>query len=384
MNTYARFPLTLVRGEGMYVWDENNRKYLDFMAGIAVNSLGHAHKKLAGAIARQAEMLIHVSNLYWTPAQVALAQKLVANSCFDKVFFCNSGAEAIEGALKLARKYSAKRGEGRIEIIAMRNSFHGRTFGAVTATGQTKYQRDLSPLLPGIVHADYNSFESVAACVTDKTAAVLIEPVQGEGGIIPAKPEFLKSVRRLCDERGILLIYDEVQCGAGRTGYLFAFERYGAEPDVAVLAKGLAGGVPIGVLLARGAAAEGFSPGDHASTFGGNSLAAAAANVVLDELLTAGSSGHGSLLDNVKRQGEYLTQKLRALAAVRPCVTDVRGFGLMQGIELSTEAAPIISKCIDSGLLLVSAGPSVIRFVPPLIVNEKDIDEAAAILEDCM
>lgn len=377
MNTYSRFPITLTHGEGMYVYDENGKKYLDFAAGIAVNSLGHGHKGLAEAISRQAGELIHVSNLYWNKPQIELAEKLVKNSCFDKVFFCNSGAESIEGALKLARKYASKKGTGKFEIITMKDSFHGRTYGAITATGQTKYQKGLEPLLPGIVHAEFNSYEGVKAAVTDKTCAILLEPVQGESGIHPADKDFLEKVRSLCDKNDILLIFDEVQCGVGRTGELFAYQQYGVEPDILTLAKGLAGGVPIGALLAKSGAAEGFSPGDHASTFGGNPLAAAAANTVLDEVL-------GGLLGNAKKQGEYLAEKLKMLVNEYDIVAEVRGIGLMQGIELTVPAGNIVNACIEKGLLLVSAGPNVVRFVPPLIVTGRDIDEAVDILRSAL
>lgn len=371
MNTYGRFPIVLEKGEGLYIWDENGKKYLDFVAGIAVNTLGHGNKKLSGAIAEQASKMIHVSNLYWTKPAISLAEKLTANSGFDKVFFCNSGAEAIEGALKIARKYSPE----RHEIIAMKDSFHGRTYGAITATGQEKYQQGLKPLLPGIVHVPFNDFDALKAAVNDKTCAVLMEPIQGEGGIRPADREYLKNVRSLCDKAGILLMFDEIQCGTGRTGYLFAAEYYGVAPDVTALAKGMAGGVPIGVLLATEKVASAFKPGDHASTFGGNPLATAAANVVMDELL------NGGLLENVKKQGAYLTSKLHALKDKHSAILDVRGVGLMQGIELNTPVAPIIGSCIEKGLLLVNAGPNIIRFVPPLTVTQQDIDTCMDILD---
>ncbi|MDR1687494.1 MAG: aspartate aminotransferase family protein [Clostridiales bacterium] len=374
MNTYSRFPLKLVRGEGTYVYDENGKKYLDFAAGIAVTSLGHANKKLTEAIKSQAEKLLHISNLYWNEPQITLAEKLVKNSAFDKVFFCNSGAESVEAALKLARKYASKSGSGKYEIIAMNNSFHGRTLGAITATGQKKYREGLAPLLPGIIHAEFNDIKSLEALITDKTCAVLLEPVQGESGIHPADKDYLVKVRELCNQNNLLLIFDEVQCGAGRCGSLFAHEIYGVYPDIAVMAKGLAGGVPIGAMLATEKAAQGFKPGDHASTFGGNPLATAAANVVMDELT-------GGLLSNVKKQGEYLTLKLKELAAKHKCITEVRGLGLMLGIELNVPAKDIVAKCIENGLLLVSAGERVIRFVPPLTVSKEEIDELAGILD---
>ena len=375
MNTYSRFPLALERGEGCYVYDTDGKKYLDFVAGIAVNSLGHGNEKLAAAIAAQAKNMIHVSNLYWTRPQIDLAEKLTKNSCFDKAFFCNSGAEAVEGCMKMARKYASKHHPERHEIISMKDSFHGRTFAAITATGQTKYQKGLSPLLPGIRHAAFNDIEALEAAINEKTCALLIEPIQGEGGVHPADPEFLKRAREICGAKDIMLIFDEVQCGAGRTGTFFAFEQYGVEPDAAAMAKGIAGGVPMGVILAKDNFAAAFAPGDHASTFGGNPLAASAANVVVDELIDNGLLGH------VKSVGAYLRDKLEALRAEAPeKILDVRGAGLIQGIELSGPAAPIIDKCVENNLLLLNAGANVIRFVPPLIVSEAGIDEMAGVL----
>lgn len=376
MKTYSRFPLTFERGEGMYVYDENGKEYLDFVAGIAVNSLGHNHPKLVKAISEQAAKLIHISNLYYSRPQCTLAQKLVENGSLDKVFFCNSGAEAIESALKLARKYGSK--TGRQEIITMHQSFHGRTFGAVTATGQDHYHEGFGDMLPNIKYATFNDFESVKNTVTENTVAILMEPVQGEGGIIPAKKEFLEQVRALCDEKDILLMFDEVQCGVGRLGTLFAYQTYGVVPDVMSTAKGIAGGVPCGLMMAKEKVAEAFVPGDHASTFGGNPLATAAGNVVVDELL-------GGLLDNVKEQGAYLREKLEEVAAKhKDLVKEVRGIGLMQGMELTEPAGDYIAKAIDMGLLLVGAGKYIIRFVPSLIVSKEDIDKAMEILDKAL
>ncbi len=369
MNTYNRFSLVLTKGSGMYVYDDQGKEYLDFVAGIAVNALGHGHKGLAEVIAKQAETLIHVSNLYWTQPQLSLAGKLTENSCFDRVFFCNSGAEAIEGALKLSRKY----GKGRYEIICMENSFHGRSYGAITATGQKKYQAGLEPLLPGIVHVPFNDFQALEAVVNEKTCAILLEPIQGEGGIKSANNEYLENVRKLCDKHDLLLIFDEIQCGVGRCGTLFAHEYFGVKPDVVTLAKGLAGGVPIGALLAVEKAAQAFAPGDHASTFGGNPLATASADYVVSQLL-------GGLLENVNKQSKYLIEKLQALKEKFPIITDVRGLGLMLGIELTVPTAPIIGKCLENGLLLVGSGTNVIRFVPPFILTEEDTDKAMDIL----
>lgn len=372
MHTYNRFPITLAAGRGMYVYDEHGKEYLDFVAGIAVNSLGHNHPKLVKAITDQAARLIHVSNLYWTEPQVNLAKKLVENGELDKVFFCNSGAESIEGALKLARRYGSK--TGRQEIITMNHSFHGRTFAAVTATGQQHYQEHFGDMFPHIKYADFNDIDSLKAAVTDNTCAVLMEPVQGEGGIHPADPEYLKQVRQLCDEKDILLMFDEVQCGVGRLGTLFAYQTFGVVPDVVSMAKGIAGGIPCGVVMAKQKVADVFGAGDHASTFGGNPLATAAGNVVVDELL-------GGLLDNVKTNGVYLTEKLNELKAKHDCILDVRGIGFMQGIELNKPVAPVIATAIDNGLLLVNAGSSIIRFVPSLIATKEDIDKAMEILD---
>lgn len=375
MNTYNRFPITLEKGEGMYVYDENGKKYLDFVAGIAVNSLGHNNEKLVKAIEEQAKKMLHCSNLYWNKPQVSLAQKLVENSDLDKVFFCNSGAEAIEGALKLSRKFGNK--TGRSEIITMLHSFHGRTFGAITATGQPHYQEGLGELLPNIKYAEFNNFDSIIKTVTEKTCAIFIEPIQGEGGIIAADKKFLQDVRKLCDEKDILLVFDEIQCGVGRMGNLFAYQYYNVIPDIVCIAKGIAGGVPMGAMIAKEIAAECFSPGDHASTFGGNPLASVCGNVVIDELLNG-------LLENVNKQGTYLNEKLNELKEKFNIIKDIKGTGLIQGIELNIPVAPIINETIQNGLLLVNAGKFVIRFVPSLIVKEAEIDKAIEILSSVL
>ena len=379
MNTYSRFPICFERGEGMYLYDTEGKKYLDFVAGIAVNSLGHANPRLGETIAKQAMTLIHCSNLYYTVPQVKLAEKLVEKTDFDKVFFCNSGAESVESALKLARKYAYMKGKPGTEIIAMEHSFHGRTYGAVTATGQEKYQKGLGEMLPNIIHVPYNDFDALKAAVSEKTCAILMEVMQGEGGIIPADREYLQNVRKLCDEKDILLMFDEVQTGVGRCGELFAYQLYGVAPDCLSTAKGLAGGVPIGAFMAKESAAKAFNPGDHASTFGGNPLATSCGLVVMNELF------EGGLLENVKKNGQYLGETLKNIAKKHEnLVSDVRGMGFMWGMELKDEAAPIIKKCIDAGLLLVGAGPNVIRFVPPLIAQKEDIDEMAKILDKAL
>ena len=375
MNTYGRFPLAFSHGEGMYITDEDGKTYLDFVAGIATNCLGHGHKKLAAAVAEQAQNLIHCSNLYWTKPQTSLAEKLITNSCFDKAFFCNSGAEAVEAVLKLARKYGGA--TNRYEIITMEHSFHGRTMGALSATGQIKYQKGFSPLVPHIKHVPFNDFDALRAAATRKTCAILLEPVQGEGGIRPADVEYLKKVRRLCSDEDILLMFDEIQCGIGRTGSLFAYQHFGVEPDAVALAKGLGGGMPIGAMLAAKKCSTTLGPGEHASTFGGNPLATAAGNVVLDELL-------GGVLANAKTMGEYLREQLLALQKDFSCIVDVRGVGLLQGIELNKLAAPVVKACINKGLLLVNAGTNVVRFVPALIVEKKHIDEMIAVLRNAL
>ena len=375
MQTYSRYPIAFDYGKGVYLWDTNGKKYLDFVAGIAVNSLGYANEKLVKAISEQAGKLIHVSNLYYTKPQIELAEKLVKYSDFDKVFFCNSGAEANEAALKLCRKYAVMKNKPGREIITMEHSFHGRTYGAVTATGQDKYHKGLDPLLPDIKYAVYNDFESVKNAVNENTCAIMMEPLQGEGGVIPAKKEFLEKVRALCNEKDILLVFDEVQTGVGRSGCLFCYQKYGVVPDIATLAKGLAGGVPVGAMLTKDSVAAAFKPGDHASTFGGNPIATAAGNVVLDEIM------EGGILDNVEACGKHLTECLNKLKAKHKNIIDVRGTGLIQGIELDVPVADVVKKSIDDGLLLVGAGANVIRFVPSLIITKAEIDEAMAILD---
>lgn len=376
MNTYNRYPIAIEKGQGVYVWDTTGKKYLDFVAGIAVNSLGNNNQKLIAAICDQSSKIIHCSNYYWNEPMIELAELLVNNTCFDKVFYCNSGAESNEAAFKLARKYAYKyhQGEGRFEIISMKQSFHGRTYAAITATGQPKYQKGLDPLMPGFNYAEFNNFDSLQALVNEKTCAIILEPIQGESGIHEADKDYLKKVRALCDEKDILLIFDEVQCGVGRTGELCAYQYYDVEPDLLTFAKGLAGGIPIGTLLAKQKVADAFEPGDHASTFGGNPLATKAGIVVINELINNG------LLDNVKKQGNYLNLKLNELKAKTNVIKEVRGVGLIQGIEIELESSAIVKEAMDKGLLLASAGTNVIRFVPSLIINQIEIDEMINIL----
>jgi len=377
MNTYKQFPIVLERGENCYLLDVEGKKYLDFVAGVAVNCLGYNNDKLTSNLISQMLKLYHCSNLYWNIPQIELAELLVKNSSFDKVFFCNSGAESIEAALKLARKYGKiSHGQDCYEIITMEQSFHGRTFGAITATGQEKYQKDFKPLLPGIKYAEFNNFDSVNELVSKKTCAILVEPVQGEGGIRPAEKEFLQNLRNLCDQKNIVLIFDEVQTGIGRTGKLFAYENYDVIPDIITLAKGLGGGFPIGAMMANEKTASAFEPGDHAATFGGNPLACTAGKTVLNKLFNE------NIIKNAEEQGAYLKQKLLELKQRFSIIIDVRGIGLMQGIELNTPVENIIKKCMDNGLLLISAGTNIIRFVPPLIIEKYQIDEAMQILTE--
>ncbi|NLZ92812.1 MAG: acetylornithine transaminase [Firmicutes bacterium] len=379
INTYNRQPettLLLQRGEGVYVWDENNKRYLDFVCGLAVNNLGHCHPQIVSAICEQAQQLMHTSNLYYTEPQIRLAERLVKHSCADKVFFCNSGAEANEAAIKLARKYGKQKKGEAFEIITASRSFHGRTLATVTATGQPKYHKGFEPMVPGFRYAEYNNLQSFADQICDKTCAILVEPVQGEGGVYPATAEFLQGLRRLCDEHNLLLIFDEVQCGMGRTGKLFAYEHYGVEPDVFTLAKALGGGLPIGAMCAKGEAAETLVPGEHASTFGGNPVVCAAANAVMDILLADG------FLARVSHLGEYFKQKLAEISS--PQIVTVRGLGLMVGLEINGDGAEVVRLCQEQGLLVNCIGGKTLRFLPPLIATEADFNTAVTILQNAL
>jgi acetylornithine aminotransferase len=369
MQTYTRQPLSIVRGRGTKVYDLEGREYIDFVAGVAVNILGHGHPDLVQAIQRQAAQLIHTSNLYYTEPQVKLAQMLVDHSFADRVFFCNSGAEANEAAIKLARRYSHdKYGAGRFEIITMKNSFHGRTMATLTATGQEKIQKGYEPLLPGFNYVAFNNLEELEGAVTDKTAAIMLELIQGEGGVHIADREYVKQVRDLCTKKDVLLIFDEVQTGMGRTGTLFAYEQFGVQPDIMTLAKGLGGGVPIGACLATDSVATAFSPGSHASTFGGNPLACAAGLTVCRILL------EGQVLAHAYRMGEYFTKGLSDCKEQHRVVREVRGLGLLQGIELDMDAKAVVNECLARGILINGTGEHVLRFVPPLIITKLEID----------
>ncbi|MGZ8422745.1 MAG: acetylornithine transaminase [Nitrospira sp.] len=368
MNTYTRQPISIVRGHGTKVYDLEGREYVDFVAGIAVNVLGHGHPDLVLAIQKQVQHLIHTSNLYFTEPQVQLAKMLVEHSFAQKVFFCNSGAEANEAAIKLARKYSYdKYGADRYEIITMKNSFHGRTLATLTATGQEKVQKGFAPLMPGFSYVAFNDLTEVERAMTPKTAAVMLEPIQAEGGVYVADRGYLQGLRELCRERDVLLIFDEVQTGMGRTGTLFCYEQFGMQPDIMTLAKGLGGGVPIGACLATDIVARAFSPGTHASTFGGNPLACAAGLAVLRVLLD------GKILEKGRRAGESLAKGLAALKERHRLVKDVRGLGLLQGIELDIDGKAVVADCLARGLLINCTGDHVLRFVPPLIITEPEI-----------
>ena len=375
MKTYGRYPLVPVRGEGCWLWDADGRKYLDFLAGVAVNNLGHCHPKVVAALQKQAGELIHCSNYYHIPQQIELAELLCGHSFADRAFFCNSGAEANEAAIKLARKYSREKfGADRFEIITAFSSFHGRTMATVSATGQEKVQRFFDPLLHGFKHVPYNDAEALRQAVSSVTCAVLLEPIQGEGGIVVPTAEYMRQVRQICDENNLLLIFDEVQVGIGRTGKLFAHEHFDIVPDIMTLAKALAGGAPIGTMLAREEVAESFTPGTHGSTFGGNPLVTAAAIAAVRTVLEDG------ILENALNMGKYLMDRLEFLKSKFPCIVDVRGIGLMIGAELSNPGAEIVKKALDRGLLLNVAQERVLRFVPPLTVNRQEIDEMIGIL----
>lgn len=375
MPTYRRAPVAFASGEGMWLTDLEGKRYLDFVAGVAVDVLGHNHPVLVEAIQAQAGRLLHVSNLYQIPQQALVAEWLVDHSVCDRAFFCNSGTEAVEAAIKLARKYGRQHAGGRFEIIVAEHSFHGRTLGALAATMQPKYQQGFEPLPGGFISVPLNDLDALRAAITPTTAAVMLEPIQGEGGIHSATPAYLQGVRRLCDERGLLLIVDEIQTGMGRTGKLFAYEHFGIEPDMIVLAKGLGGGVPIGALLATERVAVSFAPGDHGSTFGGNPLACAAAFAVVSTIETDGLVAHAA------KMGHYLVERLQVLAQKHAVITEIRGLGLMQALELSIQAAPIVDAARERGLLINAVKPTALRLVPPLIVTEAEIDEAIRILD---
>lgn len=379
MNTYGRFDVIFEKGKGTKVYDVNGKEYLDFVAGVAVNCLGHSHPAIAKTLAAQGEKLMHISNLYWNTEQIALAEKLVSHSDHHQVFFCNSGTEAVETALKLARKCGKlKGGSSKNQIIYMNNSFHGRTMGALAVTGQEKYQKDFMPLMTGLKSVPFNDIEKLKAVIDEDTCAVILEPIQGEGGIVAAQRSYLQEVKALCSQYDALLVFDEVQCGIGRLGSLFAYQSFGVIPDVICMAKGLGGGFPIGAVLATEEAASAFVPGDHGCTFGGNPLACAVSLTVLDELINNG------IIDGVNEKSLYMIGKLAVLQEKFDVVQGVQGLGLLLGLKVKGEPKAIINKCFEKGLMLVGAGESVIRVVPPLNVSTEEIDEAIRILEEAI
>jgi predicted acetylornithine/succinylornithine family transaminase len=378
MSTYKRFPVVLTRGLGVHVWDSDGRCYLDLVAGIAVCALGHAHPRVVAAIREQAENLFHVSNLYHIAPQILLARLLVENSPFDKVFFCNSGAEANEAAIKLARKYASENMGGRYELITMQDSFHGRTLATVTATAQPKFHAGFAPLPEGFRYVPYNDLPALEEAVTEKTCGVLVEPIQGEGGVIIPDPGYLQGIRRICDEKGLLMIADEVQTGIGRTGTLFACEQTEVVPDMITLAKALGNGFPIGALLAKDKIASAFVPGSHGSTFGGNPLACSAALATLETILEEG------ILENCRKVGEYFLCKLGELKEKHSRIREVRGRGLILAVELTVPGAEFVLKCMEKGILINCTNGSVLRFVPPLILTRQDVDRAVEILDEVL
>jgi acetylornithine/N-succinyldiaminopimelate aminotransferase len=372
VNTYARLPILLKRGKGIQVWDSTGKEYLDFVGGIAVCNLGHCHPKVAHALEEQSRELVHCSNLYYIGPQIELAQRLCEHSFGERVFFCNSGTEANEAAIKLARKH----GEGRYEIITMENSFHGRTMGALSATGQKKFHKGFEPLLPGFRYVPFDDLKAVEDAIGPQTCAVMVEPIQAEGGVILPSATYLKGLRELCDQTGIVLIYDEVQVGMGRTGTLFAYQHWDAPPHIMTLAKSLANGVPIGAMVATEEVAGAFSPGDHAATFGGNPLATRVGCVVIDTLLGDG------ILDNCQEMGAYLVKGLLDLMKRYAFIQDVRGMGLIIGAELAFEGKEIVERCLERGFLINCTAGTVLRFLPPLIVTRKEIDRLLTTLDE--
>ncbi len=378
MNAVTRVPVTLVRGQGARVWDEDGREYLDFVGGWSVNCLGHCPPVVAEAVVEQVHTLIQASNQFYTIPQIRLAELLVQNSCLDKVFFCNSGTEANEGAVKLSRRYGEHYLGGAYEIITANGSFHGRTLAMVAATGQPKFQQPYIPLPSGFVNVEYNNIEAIKIATTGQTCAVMLEPVQGEGGVNFPDDSYLMAVRAWCDQKGILLILDEIQTGMGRIGTLFAYEQYGIEPDIMTLAKGLASGVPIGAILAKDRASV-FVPGEHGSTFGGNPLACAAGYATLKFVIDNDIAG------NANRVGQYLITGLKNLGDKFQFITDVRGRGLLVALEFSQDIAQsVLMACLARGLLLNRLKPNTLRFMPPLIIGKGEVDEALAILDEAL
>lgn len=377
LHTYNRFPLVLEKGEGVYLYDTDGKKYLDFAAGIAVCAFGYGKKEYNEALKAQIDQIIHTSNLYYNVPTMEAAKKALAASGMDRIFFTNSGTEAVEGALKAAKKYAYTRdGHAGHEVIAMKNSFHGRSLGALSVTGTKHYQEPFEPLIPGIRFADYNNLESVKALITDKTCAVIMETVQGEGGVYPADPGFLQGVRELCDEKDILLILDEIQCGMGRTGAMFAWQKYGVKPDIMTVAKALGAGVPVGAfLMTQRVADSSLVPGDHGTTYGGNPFVGAAVSTVFDLFEKE------KIVDHVNEIAPYMEEKLDGLKEKYSFITDRRGMGLMQGLEMEIPVGQVASKALEQGLMVITAGSNVVRLVPPLVIEKQHVDEMAEKLD---
>ncbi|MBP2027326.1 acetylornithine aminotransferase/acetylornithine/N-succinyldiaminopimelate aminotransferase [Acetoanaerobium pronyense] len=379
MNNYGRYPICFEKGDGCKVYDKDGKEYIDFLGGVAVNSLGYGHKNLVNAIKNQAEKLIHISNYFWIENQISLGKLLAENSFADKAFFCNSGAEANEAAVKLARKYAYKKyGSHQNHIIAMSGSFHGRTLATLSMTSNKKYQEGFGPCPEGFSFADFNDIESLAKLITENTCAVILEPIQGEGGVTPSDISYLEEVKEICQKNNVLLIFDEVQCGMGRTGNLFAYESYGVTPDIVSLAKGLGSGFPIGAIIATDEVASAFEPGDHGSTFGGNPLACAAALATLNTIIEDG------FLKNVCDTSTYFIEKLNELKEKHSIVKTVKGKGLLLGLELKIEGSEIVKKGLEKGILINCTASNVLRFVPPLIINKEEIDFLISALDNIL
>ena len=380
LHTYNRYQIVLDRGDGVYLYDTDGKKYLDFVSGIAVFALGYNNKEYNDALKAQIDKIIHTSNYYYNVPAIEAAKKLKDISGMDRVFFTNSGAEAVEGALKAARKYAyLKDGSTDHEIIAMNHSFHGRTFGALSVTGNPRYREPFEPMIGHVKFADLNDIEGLKSQVTDKTCAIILEPIQGEGGLFAASEDFLRQVRALCDEKDILLILDEIQCGMGRTGQWYAWQRYGVKPDIMTTAKALGCGVPVGAfLMTEKVGAASLSAGDHGTTYGGNPLVCAAVEKVLDLF----EKHH--IIDNVREVGPYLEKRLEELKARYDCITERRGTGLMQGLVFDRPVREILDQALEKGLILINAGPDIIRFVPSLVITKENVDEMISILDTCI
>lgn len=379
VHTYNRFPVVIDRGEGVYVYDVNGKKYLDFAAGIAVSALGYSDEEYKEALKVQIDKIMHTSNLYYNVPAIEAAKKVVEAAGLKKAFFTNSGAEAIEGALKMAKRYAYdKNGAGEYEVIAMNHSFHGRTMGALALTGNVHYQEPFGPMIPGIKYADFNDLDSVKSLVNEKTCAIILEPVQGEGGIYLAEKEFIEGIRKICDENDIIMICDEIQCGMGRTGKMFAFQNYNVVPDIITCAKALGCGVPVGAFVAGEKCCNSLVPGDHGTTYGGNPLATAAVSKVFDLFEKR------NILSHVKEVSAYLEEQLDKLVDAFDNVQERRGKGLMQGLVLSTPVGETVNKAIEKGLLVISAGSNVLRMVPPLVITKDNVDEMIGILRESL